>query len=145
MGPIEIVRGSTVITLAALADVHAAWAFGSPFPAHDRRELADLVAGHDEMPGRAECLAVAGLLGVAAVLVADVLPVPRWVRRGGVWGVAAALGGRSALGFTGRTGSVVPWTPSDRFVALDRRWYAPLCAALAVGSIVSSAPMGSRS
>lgn len=127
----------TAVTLAGLAGLHVAWGAGSSFPARTRTELADTIAGSEQVPGATESFAVAGLLGVAAALVADVSPGPRWMRGTGVIGVAAVLGGRSVLGFTGRTGDVVPWTPSERFTVLDRRWYAPLCAALAFGSLSS--------
>ena len=132
------VRKLTVVVLAVLADMHAAWAFGSPVPAPNRRELADLVAGTAEMPGTAECLAVSGLLGAAAVVVAGPRWLPARMRQIGAGGVATVLAARAMLGATGRTGSVVPWTPSERFRRLDRNYYAPLCAMLALGSLLAT-------
>jgi hypothetical protein len=83
-------------------------------------------------------LAVAGLLGIAAGLVADVLPVPPPLRRVGVAGVATVLASRAAFGFTGRTERLVAGSNSPTFVAADRHIYSPLCAALAVGVVVSA-------
>ena len=128
------VRRATATTLAAMSVLHVAWATGSAFPADDRDELADLVAGTNEMPSAPECLAVATLLGVAAGVVAGPRWLPETVRRFGCLTVASVLGVRAVLGASGYTRLVVPWTPSERFERLDRRYYATLCAALAVGS-----------
>jgi hypothetical protein len=128
---------ATAIVLAAIGALHVAWAFGSSFPFRDRALLADTVVGNDVVPGRRESLAVAGLLGLAAGLVADVLPVPRPLRRLGVAGIATGLTGRAAFGFAGATGRLVPGSDSPRFVDMDRRVYAPLCATLAIGALVS--------
>jgi hypothetical protein len=127
----------TAGVLTGFAGLHVAWGFGASMPATDRRELADLVAGSPELPGPVQCFAVAGALAVAAALVSDLIPMGRPIRQVGVIGVASALGGRSALGLLGRTGAIVPWTPSARFAALDRRYYAPLCALLAIGALTT--------
>ena len=132
-------RRVTSAALAALSGLHFAWAVGSTCPVADRGELADLVAGSDEMPGPQECAAVGGLLATAALLVAGPGWLPTGVRRLGALGVAVVLAGRATLGVTGRTGLVVPWTPSERFRRIDRRCYAPLCAALASGAAVAAA------
>jgi hypothetical protein len=118
--------------------LHVAWGFGSSFPFRDRSTLADVVVGNDSVPGRRESLAVAGLLGIAAGLVAAVLPVPRSLRRVGVTGVAAVLATRAGFGFAGATGRLVPGSDSPRFVATDRRVFAPLCAVLAAGAALSA-------
>lgn len=128
------VRRSTATTLAAISGLHLAWATGSACPADNRDELADLIAGSDEMPSARECLAVAALLGVAAGVVAGPRWLPETVRRLGCLTVAGVLGLRAVFGASGYTRLVVPWTPSERFERLDRRYYAPLCAALAIGS-----------
>lgn len=124
----------TSVGLGALAALHGAWGLGSSFPCRDRSSLADTVAGTGHMPGRVECGAVAGLLASAAVLVAGLLPVRAGVRRVGVVAVVATLGVRGVAGLAGRTDLLVPWSPSERFVRLDRRYYGPLCVALAVGA-----------
>lgn len=128
---------ATAATLAGIGAIHVAWGTGSAFPLADRDELADAVVGSDSVPGPAASFAVAALLGVAAGLVADVLPVPRRVRAVGVGGAAAVLAVRSAFGLAGRTELLVPGSNSARFVALDRRFYAPLCGVLALGALAS--------
>src|SRR4029077_3074643 len=59
-------------TLLAIGGLHVNWARGSTWPLPDRESLADEVAGrpHADPPSAAACLAVAGLLGAAASLVA---------------------------------------------------------------------------
>jgi Protein of unknown function (DUF3995) len=128
----------TAAALGAIGALHVAWGLGSSFPFADRATLADRVVGNDEVPGPVPSFAVAGLLGVAAALVADVTPLPAPVRRVGVGGVAAVLATRAAFGFSGMTARLVPGSDSPRFVALDRRVFAPLCAALAAGSLWST-------
>lgn len=128
---------ATVACLGGIAALHVAWACGSSFPFSTRAELADTVVGGDVVPGSAESFAVAGLLTVAAGLVADALPVPAPLRRVGVVGVATVLTVRGAFGFAGRTGLLVPGSDSPRFVKRDRRLYAPLCLALACGALTA--------
>jgi hypothetical protein len=136
------IRRSTSITtataLAGIGALHVAWGLGSSFPFRDRAALADTVVGNDAVPGRRASLAVAGLLALAAGLVADVVPVPPRLRRVGVAGVATALASRAAFGFAGRTERLVAGSNSPRFVSADRRVYSPLCAALAAGAVVSA-------
>ena len=54
-----------------------------------------------------------------------------------MFGVALVLAGRGAVGVAGRTGSIVPWTPSAHFTELDKRRYGPLCILLATGALLS--------
>jgi len=132
-----IASTTTATTLAAIAALHVGWGAGASFPFGDREALADTVAGSSVAPGPQDCFAVAGLLLGAAGLVGDVLPIGHMARRVGVLGIAAVLGGRGVLGVAGRTGSIVPWTPSKRFDELDRRYYGPLCLALSGGALLS--------
>ena len=124
-------------TLAVLSAMHGAWAAGSSFPAKDRRQLAQMVAGTDGAPSAAACLGVSGALGLAAALVADVAGLPRCFRISGVTVVAATMALRGITGISGQTHRLVPWTPGERFVELDRKYYGPLCLALAAGSLRS--------
>jgi hypothetical protein len=134
-----MVRASTLTaaTLAGIAALHVGWGAGSSFPFSDPDALADTVAGTVAPPRAAECFGVAGLLLAAAGVVGDVLPIPTALRRSAALGVAVVLGGRGLAGVTGRTGSLVRWSPSERFVELDRRWYGPLCLLLAAGALTS--------
>lgn len=134
---VRVASSTTAASLTAIAALHLGWGAGSSFPFPDREVLADTVAGSTIAPGPPECLAVAGALLVAAGVVSDVLPISPSTRRAGVVGVALVLGGRGILGLAGRTGAIVPWTPSDRFVALDRKYYGPLCLLLAGGAFRS--------
>ena len=128
---------ATALTLAGIGAVHVAWGLGSSFPLGDRAALADAVVGSDTVPGAPESFAVASLLGVAAALVADVIPGPASLRRLGVVGVATVLGVRAGFGFAGRTHLLVPGSDSPRFRRNDRFVFAPLCAGLAAGALMS--------
>ena len=135
---VRAVSVSTAAVLAGIAALHVGWGTGSSFPFSDQGVLADSVAGSQATPGPRDCFAVAGLLACAAGVVADVVPIGTTTRRTGLLGIALVLGGRGALGVAGRTGAIVPWTPSTRFVDLDRRYYGPLCLLLAAGALLSA-------
>jgi hypothetical protein len=128
----------TSSTLATIAALHIGWGCGASFPFHDREQLADSVAGSSTTPRNRDCFAVAGLLACAAGLVADMLPLGTTTRRAGVLSVALVLAGRGAVGVAGRTGSIVPWTPSAHFNDLDKRYYGPLCLLLSSGALLSA-------
>jgi hypothetical protein len=78
-------RSSAVVTLAAIGAVHVAWGSGSAWPMTSRADLSDAVLGAPGLEGDAAgaCHAVAGVLGVAAALVAGgPAPLERQRRRG---------------------------------------------------------------
>ncbi|MEO6125820.1 MAG: DUF3995 domain-containing protein [Ilumatobacteraceae bacterium] len=129
---------TTAITLTTIAALHAVWGAGASFPFPDSAALADTVTGSGALPAPRECFAVAGLMLFAAGVVSEVLPIGPMARRIGSGGVAAVLGTRGVAGVLGRTGSLVPWTPSERFNRLDRRLYGPLCLLLAGGAAMSA-------
>ncbi len=115
--------------LAGIGGLHLAWAAGSTWPMASRAALADTVAGTTEPPGAPACSVVGiGLIG-AAVLTAGG-GGDRSVARLARTGLAAGLVLRGITGVTGITGALLPWSPSARFVALDRRRYGPLCLVL---------------
>lgn len=124
--------------LAGIAALHVAWGLGSAFPFENRAVLADRVAGSTAVPGPRDCFAVAGLLLIAAGVVGDLFPIGERTKRIGSSGVALILGGRGAIGMAGRTGSIVPWTPSEHFNALDKKYYGPLCLSIAGGALWSA-------
>jgi hypothetical protein len=141
MSKVTRTTGAAVATaLAAVGGLHAVWAV-SPWPLRSRAEFADLVVGVDEAqaPTPAMCGAVAAALGCAGYLIAaraGVLPAagPRWVHGTGTGVAAAVLLTRGLAGprllerrGLGRT---------DRFRALDRRYYSPFCVALGTGAAV---------
>jgi hypothetical protein len=115
--------------LAGAAALHVAWGTGSSWPAATRRELADMVAGTDVFPDRSACFTVAAALSVAAGVVAVGADGP--VGRAARACIAGGLAVRGVAGLTGSTRLLVPWTPSPRFVGLDRRVHGPLCLAIA--------------
>ena len=131
-------------TLVATAGVHLAWALGSPWPFADRETWRESV--FEESMREPDALAYAAvvsalLAGSASVLAADGVRVPGWsllparLRSAAPWGVAGVVGARGALGlvlFPGDRGGA-------RFARLNRRYYSPLCLALAAGAAWSAA------
>ncbi len=133
----HLARVATTTTLLGIGALHAMWGRGSTFPFTSRGELNDRVTGRDATPSAGACYAVAGLLTAAGALVAG-LPAPRSrLRRLGVCTVSVTLGTRAALGFSGKTEFVSPGSVSPRFRRMDKRYFSPLCAALAVGAATS--------
>lgn len=102
------VRAATATTLVAIAGIHVAWGRGSSFPFGSHGDLTDAVVGSNVTPSPPACFAVAALLTV--------------------------LTARGAAGLAGRTDALVPGSTSPRFRRNDRRYFAPLCLALAAGS-----------
>lgn len=134
----SIASTTTAAVLTGIAALHVAWGAGSTFPYANRETLADRVTGSSAAPRPRDCFAVASLLLIAAGLVGGVLPIPDTARRIGSLGVASILGGRGAIGIAGKTGAIVPWTPSEHFEQLDNKYYGPLCLALAAGALSSA-------
>jgi hypothetical protein len=123
--------------LLAIAGLHVVWATGSSWPMRDGAALTDGVAGQASGKSHtaAACLGVAGVLSVAAAFVAGRPRRAPLISRAGAAGVVGVLGTRAAFGFAGRTDVISPGATSERFRALDRRVYAPLCLALALGAL----------
>jgi Protein of unknown function (DUF3995) len=133
--------GATV--LAGLSALHLAWAAGSAWPARSRSELSAVMAGRSEVPSPVACVVVATGLAGAAGLVGGVggdRPVARLARAA----LAAGFLVRGVAGLSGNTRLLVPWTPAPRFVRLDRRYYGPLCLAIAASAARSGLGAGSR-
>ena len=124
----------TSATLATIAGLHVAWGRGSSFPFSSKSELSDAVIGSQTVPSAGACYAVAAALLAASALVADAPVAPRRVRRLGRRVVSVVLATRGAVGLAGRTDLLSPGSASPRFRSLDRRYYSPLCLALAVGA-----------
>lgn len=133
MATASICTRTAAAGLAAIAGVHFAWGTGSAWPARDRAALADAVVGRrdGEVPSPAACFFVAGLLAIAAALLGTPPAVAARVRRAGVRTVVAVLALRGGVGLAGRTDLLSPGSSSARFRSLDRRFYSPLCLALA--------------
>jgi hypothetical protein len=114
----------------ALGVLHVLWATGSSWPAAEAGTISGR-SGASASPGPGACLAVAGLLGTAAALVSGHPRARPGLARVGSAGVTATFALRGALGLAGRTDLLSPGSTSARFRALDRRYYGPLCLALA--------------
>lgn len=118
--------------LLAIGGMHAGWAAGASWPFPDRAALAGHGTGRAHVPGAGPCLAVAGLLAAAAGLVAGHPRRAPRIQRGGAAGAVTVLAVRGCLGLAGRTDIVAPGSTSAAFRERDRRFYSPLCLALAV-------------
>jgi Protein of unknown function (DUF3995) len=138
MRPASIVaaRGVGASSLLFLAAVHANWATGSAWPAHDRAALARAVIGAENLPGTAACIAVASLLALASALVAGWPRDGSQLQRAGAAGVAFVLLARGAAGLSG----VMPQERSPIFKRWNRRAYSPLC--LALGALAATGAFG---
>jgi hypothetical protein len=95
-------------------------------PTRDRRQLANLVAGTETMPGPAWCTAVACGLATSGALIAGV-GGERSIARAARAVVCGAFLVRGGAGLTKTTHHLVSWTPAAEFVRRDRRWYGPPC------------------
>jgi hypothetical protein len=110
--------------LLAIGGLHVAWGLGASWPRIDR-----------EPASPAACFGVAGLLGVAAGLVAGrPRRVPR-LSRLGARTVTAVLATRGAFGMAGRTDLLASGASSEGFRSMDRRVYSPMCLTLAALSL----------
>jgi hypothetical protein len=122
--------------LGALSVLHFAWAVGSTWPVGDESDLSEIVAGTPHMPGRGACLMVGGALGAASLTVAGLgerRPIARITRAG----IAVGFLARGMAGLSGDTRRLVSWTPSPRFVRLDRHYYGPLCLMISAATAAS--------
>lgn len=126
------------ITLGGIGALHGAWALGSTFPAADATSLARTVVGADTFPSPMASATVAGLLGVATIVVtARTFPrtrlgrrIPSLVTRPGVLAIGAVLVLRGAGGLLSSAVGVP--TTSSAFRTLNLVAYSPLCLALAL-------------
>lgn len=133
----------SITGLAGVSLLHVVWAAGSPWPAKDKKQLAEAVIGsHGPMPGAAPTLVIAGGTAVAALLASGAAGDGRvrWLvlrAMGTVMLLRALFGGDSALAAMG-----LP--PAGRtFRRLDNQFYRPFAALLGVSLWLSSrAPTG---
>lgn len=134
-------RGAALLAttgLGAAAVLHAAWAIGSPWPAADQDELADLVVGRRPFPSSALTWGVVGLLTTAAGITAAASTTAsqrQWVRMG-TRGVGTVLLARGVGGLVVSGTQGVEATAAYRHN--DMRVYSPLCLVLgtvAMGSV----------
>ncbi len=134
------------VILVAIAALHGAWALRIWWPLGDEADLARAPVGTRDitkMPSPAACWAVVLVLLAGALW----LQLPR--DAGGLRGAVVLAGlGVMTLAFLARgVAAYVPalrrFGPEEPFATLDRRYYAPLCLALAAGTaavLLSGAP-----
>jgi hypothetical protein len=131
------VQAFILVSLCAVAALHAYWALGGFWPGHDGKSLAAAVVGVPgmrAMPGRAITLAVAAMLLFLALWPGFLAP---WVAAN-VAPFLAPLGSLLiALVFLGR--GVARMVPSlkrrhsaEPFATYDARYFSPFCLALGV-------------
>lgn len=123
--------------LGAAAVLHAAWATGSPWPAANQDELADLVVGCRPFPSAALTWAIVGLLTSGAGITAAASTTAsyrRWVRLG-ARGVGTALLARGVGGLVVSGNQIADSTAVYR--RNDLRIYSPLCLVLGTAAMES--------
>lgn len=128
---------AAILALLAIAAIHVAWAFGSPWPAANHDDLIELVVGMERghpFPGRGLTLAVAALLLLAAglTLATALLPDARLLQNL-TWLLAVVLATRGFLGFF--EGHLRPWTRRLPYHHWNRVLYSPLCLLMAAGAV----------
>lgn len=126
--------------LASVAALHVIWAFGKSWPTQDRKALARTVIGvqSEQMPPAGVTLVVAGLIFAVGCLPwvwLSVLPFPisRTLAEVFMWAAVAVFALRGAATYTFYAKIHEPIEP---FARLNRRYFSPLCLALAAGFLV---------
>lgn len=124
--------------LTAVGALHLAWASGSPWPAKNRKRLAESVVGNAAALPDPTATAVVGATAIVGGAIAGGALGENGaavaIRRAGgaVLLARAAFGGDAAL-------SVLGLPPAGkRFLDLDRRFYRPLCGVLGLAMIIGA-------
>lgn len=125
------------VILLCIALLHAAWAFGTLWPAKDQQSLVNMVIGTPgltKMPGTALTLVTAVAIAAAGLcapwsagLLA--LPLPDWMQTASAPILTLVFGLRGLSSYI--AGKI--WPRTEPFASLDRRYFAPLCLLLAIG------------
>lgn len=124
--------------LTGIGALHAVWAAGSPWPAKNRRRLAEATVGTaTETPSTLPTAFVAAAALAAGAVSAGALGegrVATGIRRlvGCAFLIRGLLGGPAALAVLGMP------KPGTIFVDLDSRYYRPLCLILALAAFVGA-------
>jgi hypothetical protein len=131
------------VAFAALAALHLYWAARGSSGADGSGAVPTRADGTPLFrPGRASTLAVAAALGAAALVVLGrsgpwPMAGPAWIYRAGAWTVGAVLLLRTIGDF--RYVGLFKRERESRFAVLDTRYFTPLCAALAAGTLYLAA------
>lgn len=131
--------------LAAIAGLHAYWAYGGLWPASSEIDLVRTVIGAPDwtrMPPRRMTLAIAGLIlvaGLVALMVGDVLsygtriPGAMFIARIAAAAVALVFLARGAAGYLITQEF---WVRAEPFATNDHLIYSPLSVAIGVGFFI---------
>jgi len=124
--------------LTSVGSLHVAWASGSPWPARNRKLLAEAVVG------RAKSMPVPGataVVGAGAIVGGAIAGGALGEGRGPVCirrCMGAALLARAVLGGEAALAALELPAPGRRFRDLDRDVYRPLCAVLGVALLIGA-------
>jgi hypothetical protein len=131
-------------SLVAIGLLHIGWAFGCPWPAKSKTELADAALGSGQTPSPAVAGAIGTGLVVGGLLAGGAGQHSRLAALGRCF-LAQALTLRGVLGLIGSSEQATAWVrqhgdipealdpekKSPRFRELDRNLYTPLSLGLA--------------
>lgn len=132
----RVIAAVPTLLLGGLSAVHLAWANGSTYPFKNRKELALKTTGQKQAPSPQGTAAVGGALAVGAALAAGAGSgngLGRFLRRG----LTLVFAARAVTGYRGTTLDSLGWKGNAEFVERDRRFFAPLCAVIAGGLLLS--------
>ena len=135
----NFVAGLTTVVLSAIALLHGLWALRIWWPIRDELALARAVAGFSgvkAMPPPLACAFVCIALSIIAAATATVVfgAQANGPKRLILWASAAVFAGRAFLGYTSFWKRLTPEAPFRR---LDRTYYSPLCAFIAIGLLIA--------
>lgn len=120
------------LVLGAIGTIHALWGLEIWVPIRGEEQLARTVVGAKDvtrMPGTIPCfLVVAGFCIMIAALWTNHLTVSRGI----LWVASAVFVGRGLIAYTAFWRRM---TPEQPFATYDRKYYAPLCLAIAAGLV----------
>lgn len=124
--------------LAGASVLHAVWATGSPWPARDKKHLAEAVIGSPgTAPGTVPTLVVAGGTAGAAFLASGVVGDGS-VQRLGLRAVGTVMLMRALLGGDATLAAMGLPPAGRKFRLLDNRFYRPLTGLLGISLWLAS-------
>ncbi|MCK8463902.1 DUF3995 domain-containing protein [Aliiroseovarius sp. S1339] len=133
----SVLASILIATLLVIAAIHMVWGAGLTWPVANEALLARTVVGQKgiaHMPPGWASFAVAGALGVATVITADLIGwvglLPSWITRGAVWMMVAVFAIRGAASYVL---ALLRVPVEEPFARLDLILYGPLCLAIAAG------------
>jgi Protein of unknown function (DUF3995) len=130
-----VIGGLVIVVLAAVAGLHLYWGLGGRWPGHDDESLKLMVIGARKrpMPGLIQCgLVTAALLAAATIVLLGQGRIERGLQSYAVYGGYVLLIAAFALrGLAAYISPAFAYARGTPFYELNRRYYAPLCLAIA--------------